>query len=225
MTSIADALKAFAATVGRGGARARVGLKVTQGAAMKTINTWESLKHDDSHVKAGVIGSKSKKRPAPAKGVQAPTNVDLAIAHEFGTARIPARPFIGPSFEGGRKEYLALLRKIVKAKVYTGDLQFKQALGIVGAKMAADMKGYVTQGPEIPPPNAPAYLQRKIERGQWKIDKRRANARRTGKPVAEGPIPPPRTLVDTGRMVGSITWEVVEQSSRRRKRKGRKAKT
>lgn len=146
-----------------------------------------------------------------------PTNVELGIIHEFGVnaggRRIPARPFIQPAFLKHRGEYLELLRLFVKKSVYTGDMRLEVALGIIGAKMAADMKLYVTSGPQIPPPNSPATLKAKLEAGQWNLDRRRSRARKAGKPVPEGPLPPPRTLVDTGRMVGSITWAVIQKSS------------
>lgn len=140
-------------------------------------------------------------------------NVQLGIIHEFGTKTMPARPFIRPAFKRNKADYLKILRALVKASVYTGNMPFPRALAIIGARMAADMKKYVTAGPQIQPPNSPRWAAIKAMRGQWKWDARAAASRAKNKPVKEGPIPPPRTLVDTGRMVGSITWAVVQEST------------
>lgn len=149
-----------------------------------------SVKADKSYVKAGLIGKANKQR-SDGSGL---TNVQLGVIHEFGTATVPARPFISAAFRRHRAEYQELLRRL-GAGVYSGKMDYPRALGIVGQKMAADMKNYVTAGPQIPPPNAPATLARKQAKGQ-------TNA-------GGGP----RTLVDTGAMVGSITYEVVTRGS------------
>ena len=146
----------------------------------------KSIKQDKSYVKAGLLGKANKQRK---DGI---SNVQLGVIHEFGTSTIPARPFISTAFKQHRAEYRALLERLGKG-VYSGKLEYVRALGIVGQKMAADMKNYVTQGAGVPPPNAPSTLARKAAKGN------------NGEP--------PRTLVDTGAMVGSITYEVVTRGS------------
>lgn len=211
-------IPALQAVAGRGAMKARVGLKVAKDTPRRLSNVLQSVSSDRSYVKAGLLGPKAttarKAPPGSPVSQKQPNNVELGIIHEYGTRTIPARPFIGPAFARNRKEYIRLLGKLVRASVYSGNMTYLRALGIVGAKMAADMKKYVTAGPQIPPPNAPKTLERKIARGQWKRRKK----------LADGDAPPPRTLVDTGRMVGAITWGVVPRSSGdiRRGRKGRK---
>jgi HK97 gp10 family phage protein len=205
-------------------------------------NTLKSIQTDKSYVKAGLLAGKAgKTRPAKLriederhaefakaqaavnpillalfahharKAAAAPlTSVQVGIFNEFGTSTQPARPFIRPAFEQNRAAYMEILRRLVQQSVYQGKMPFTRALGIIGSKMAADMKKYVTAGSPIPPPNAPKYFQEKVERGYHKLNKRRSNAKQ---PISEGPIPPPRTLVDTGRMVGSITYAVIAKST------------
>lgn len=151
----------------------------------------------DSYVQAGVIGA-----AAEADRGAGMTSARLALIHEFGApeAGIPARPFILPSFEKNREAYRRLLIGLIKTAVFRGQMPFSKALALIGAKMAADMKAFVVGGAPIPPPNSPATIARKLAKGAWK-----------GRPApAEGPGSP-RTLVDTGRMVGAITWEVVKK--------------
>jgi hypothetical protein len=150
---------------------------------------------------------------------QQPTNVEIGVWNEFGSKNHPARPFIRPAFERNRAEYMNLLALFVKAHVMTGRRTYVQVLGLIGQRMAADMKNYVTQGPQIPPPNSGypnttrGYWAEKLRRGYWKVQKRNASLAKRNKPVPEGPIPPPRTLVDTGVMVNSITYGVIARSS------------
>jgi hypothetical protein len=174
-------------------------------------NTLKSIQTDKSYVKAGLLSGKAGK---PRKGEKANlTSVQIGIWNEFGSDRVPARPFIRPSFEANRARYLELLTVLVRQAVYAGKMPFAKALAIIGQKMAADMKKYVTAGPPIPPPNEEHYFQEKVERGYHKIAKRRRAAAKAGKPVPEGPMLPPRTLVDTGMMVNSITYGVVLKST------------
>jgi hypothetical protein len=182
----------------------------------------KNLQTDKSYVKAGLMGKASKPRDNARESrknkVPAPlTNVQLGIIHEFGTSKIPARPFIRPAFEKQKAVYLELLKRMVRDSIYAGKMPYTRALGIIGAKMAADMKNYVTQGPQIPPPNQGypdgGYWLEKVERGYWKAADRARRAAKKNKPVREGPQLPPRTLVDTGRMIGSLTFGVVARGT------------
>ena len=153
-----------------------------------------------SYVKAGVLGGAKDRRPGEKIG-----NVELAVIHEFGApgAGIPERSFIRRSFTANLPRYQAMLVKLVHG-IYEGKVRPAQALGLVGQAMKADIVRTVTQGPEIPPPNSPRWFAEKLSRGHW----RKGLGKAGGVPVS-GPIPPPRTLVDTGRMIGSVTYEVV----------------
>lgn len=214
-------MPSFSKTFSARGARVRVSA-INKG--LDQIRTkLKNLQVDRTYVKAGLTGTKATSRRKPKKGADgktqtvAPTNVELGVIHEFGTSTIPARPFIKPAFLKHKAEYLALLSEMVKGAVYAGNMRLERALGIIGAKMAADMKNFVTQGPMIQPFNQGypdrGYWLQKLMRGQeWRDDERKRRRARN-LPVLEGPDAPPRTLVDTGRMVGAITWGVVHAST------------
>jgi hypothetical protein len=159
----------------------------------------------------GVLAHKAEK--VRERKTKQPTNVQLGIIHEFGRGHMPARPFIRPAFARHREDYLALLRMLVASSVYSGKMPFDKALRLIGVRMAADMKKYVTAGPPIPPPNSPAWAAEKARRGEWKLAQRRRRAAKKGLPVVEGPALPPRTLVDTGQMVNSIDYAIIHRTS------------
>lgn len=110
------------------------------------------------------------------------SNVDLAMIHEFGApkAGIPERSFIRSSFDMGRASYVSMLAKLLR-QVYEGRKSIEQALGVVGLQMATDMKAAITAGAGIPPPLKEATIK------------------------AKGSS---RPLVDSGQLLGSISWQV-----------------
>ena len=137
----------------------------------------EVLRLRGAYVKAGVMGSKAR------NDGETLTNAQLASIHEFGLGNAPARPFIRPPFLAHREEYLALLRKSYNEAIIRGDAKaFERVLALIGFKMAADIKNYVTQGAGVPPPLAASTIALKGSS---------------------------RPLVDTGQLVNSITSEVV----------------
>jgi hypothetical protein len=158
--------------------------------------------------KAGIIGAKATEEHEDEDG-RPMTNLRLAAIHEFGVpGRIPARPFILGTFALHRAEYRARLRALVGTWFHrattSGQMPLRQALGLLGLKMAADMKNRVVTGAGIPPPNAPSTIRKKLAKGKW--NKGGASSGTS-----------PRPLVDTGRLVGSITHAVEtgkESSSR-----------
>jgi len=190
-----------------------------------------------AYTKVGVLG-KSEEREG---GVSA---VELATIHEFGApaAGIPERSFIRRTFDRKKDEWWALTKQLCSL-IYGGRLTIARALGLLGARAAADVKATITQGPEIPPPPKPETLKRKLGLTQRLASQAaqdaeaRHDARESGRTRArEGPMTfsqhaaamgrrfvsagkaaarvfqrrgTPRNLVDTGRLVGSITWEVV----------------
>lgn len=158
-----------------------------------------SLRSGESYVKAGVFGVAGSKRRASAEDFESRaaggklkhntgiSNVELATIHEFGapSAGVPERSFIRSSFEKNRAAYEAALKTLM-ARVYSNELTIPKALRILGLKMSADMKKGITENAGIPPPNAPSTIEKKGSS---------------------------RPLVDTGRLVGSITSAVVIQGS------------
>lgn len=137
----------------------------------------EVMRLHKSYVKAGVLGN-GKHRDGKI------SNAELASIHEYGLGNVPARPFIGPPFRVHKPTYLQLLRDgYSKAMKNNSPEGFRKLLALVGQKMVADIRNYVTQGSGIPPPLALATTQRKGSS---------------------------RPLVDTGQLVNSISYEVVE---------------
>lgn len=111
------------------------------------------------------------------------TLIEIAAIHEFGSpaANIPERSFIRRTFINKEKEIAAAIGKAATAVAYGMDA--KKALDIVGLYMSTEVKKTVTAGEHIPPPLQPATIARKGS---------------------------DRPLVDTGRLVQSVSWEVVK---------------
>lgn len=175
-------------------------LKTRDKARKRIKNLLDSMANARSFVKVGFVqGSKANRENSGGL-----TNVDVATFNELGTSTIPPRPFLGPSIRNNHARYMEILRRFVKEQVQTGKRSYPSVLNLLGAKAAADVKNFVTQGDPIPPPNAPSTLKRKQKLGR-------------GSPVegptreGEAPLTDVRTLVDTGRMINSITWKVVKR--------------
>jgi hypothetical protein len=126
------------------------------------------------------VGVMGDSARAPREG-----NVDtiaLAVIHEFGVPqrRIPARPFLRSTFDAKKSAWNSLLSRMALG-VVRGKLTVEQALGLLGQRAAADVKLRITTGSNFVP-NAPMTIARKGSS---------------------------RPLVDTGRLVASISYVVV----------------
>lgn len=108
------------------------------------------------------------------------TNAQIAAVHEFGTEDgvIPERSFIRSTFDKEREHLIELSSKLV-VNITEGKMKVLQAMNILGADLAAKIKKNVTEGPGIPPPLKQATIDSKGS---------------------------DRPLVDTGRMVNSVSW-------------------
>jgi hypothetical protein len=111
------------------------------------------------------------------------TMVELAAIHEFGSpaAHIPERSFIRRTFDVERVAVSAMSAKLAKA-VVARRMDHTRALGLLGAWGASAVKNIISKGQHIPPPLKPATVARKGS---------------------------DRPLVDTGRLVGAIQFEVI----------------
>ena len=143
----------------------------------------QQLASQDVHVKVGVLDD-GRAGSEVRDGI---TTGQLAVAMEFGTATIPARSWVGLTFDRARAEIQADMQRLLWS-VVEGKITVDKALNVLGAKYSAAVKNTVTQGEQIPPPNAPSTLARKMA-------KTRAGAANAV-----------RTLIDTGRMIGAVTW-------------------
>lgn len=143
----------------------------------------KSLAADDVHVRVGVLDD-GRAGSEDHGGI---TTGQLAVAMELGTATIPARSWVGLTFDRARTEVQADMRTLL-GHIVDGKITVDKALNVLGAKYSAAVKNTVTQGDQIQPPNAPSTLARKLAK------------------TREGAANGVRTLIDTGRMVGAVTW-------------------
>lgn len=142
-------------------------------------------------VKVGIL-STAKPRVDHDNEPVDPTNVEVAIANEFGTSTIPERSFLRSAFAANERKYIEALGNLLRARIVNGQ-DVGQGLNKIGLEVTTDVKNGITQGEQIPPPNSPATIAEKLKR------------------TRKGTAGEPRTLVDTGQLVNSITHTVVKR--------------
>lgn len=109
-----------------------------------------------------------------------------AAANEYGTADIPARPFIRSTIQReGEAWRKGLARMLTKGRP-VGD-----ALKLTGMRMAEDIQATINSN--MRPPNSPATIQAKTKQV-------------TGNDPGETMTP--GTLIDTGSMLRAVDYEV-----------------
>lgn len=111
--------------------------------------------------------------------------IELTAIHEFGSpaAHIPERAPIRTTFAEKQEEIGTVCTKAARAML--GGMTPERALTIVGLFTSTEVKKRITHGPHLPPPLKPATIARKGS---------------------------DRPLVDTGRLVNAITYEVTNES-------------
>lgn len=111
------------------------------------------------------------------------TSAQIAAVHEFGSrdGSIPERSFIRSTLAEERPKYVALFRTLL-TQFLRGRGTIERLLGIVGATAATDVKKKVTAGSGVGPANAASTIARKGS---------------------------DRPLIDTARMLGAMTWDVI----------------
>jgi HK97 gp10 family phage protein len=158
---------------------------------------WKALKksltaaaHRGSYVKVGVLGK------GGGRAGDGLSNAELAAVQEFGTmnGHIPARPFIGATYDMNRGKYVEQIRKDL-GKVLEGKRTIEQTLARAGLKFSSDVKSVVVGDQWHFAPNAADTVRKKGS---------------------------DRPLVDTGRMINSVSYEVVLQGQPGRSGKTRK---
>lgn len=129
----------------------------------------QALKLDGKGVKVGI---------RRGKGSHDGTDMlDIAVYNHFGTATIPARPFVSDCAEKNAGQ-IQEAQKRLAYRVYQGGLSADGALAELGAWYVNVQKGHILHGGWTP--NAPATVKRKG----------------SNKP-----------LVDTGQLVNTVDWE------------------
>jgi hypothetical protein len=143
-----------------------------------TLRRRGNLANHLAKIEKGVQGPKAVKVGFP-KGKADADVVSIAIWNHFGRPRgIPARPFITIAMFKNRRQIRAALRKIAEGTVQTGT-----PLATQMPKLGALGTGMIQDqiAANTPPPNAPSTIRQKGSS---------------------------RTLIDTGRMRQSVTWEI-----------------
>lgn len=141
-------------------------------------------------VKVGIL-STAKPRDSEG-GDETPTNVAVAIANEFGTRTIPERSFLRSAFAANERKYIEALASLLRARILNGT-SVRGGLDLIGDIVTNDVKNGITQGDEIPPPNAPATIKRKLDL------------------TRKGALGSTRTLIDTGQLRATITHAVIKR--------------
>lgn len=139
-----------------------------------------SMSAQDAHVKVGILASQGgTEAHDPTSGL---TLIEIAAVHEFGSpaAGVPERSFIRETARIYADE-LAKLQARVARGIINDTLTVDKALGILGAWLQTKIKRRITTGAGVPPPLAQATIDRKGS---------------------------DRPLVDTGRLINAIQWEV-----------------
>lgn len=116
------------------------------------------------------------------------TNAEVGAIHEFGAPRagIPERSFLRATADAKAGDWSKLLLRVGRL-VGEGKLSAEEALSIVGEQAVMDVRSRITDGPGIAPPLQPATIRRKGSS---------------------------RPLVDSGRLVQSIGYEVTKGRAR-----------
>lgn len=135
----------------------------------RIMNDTQELKR--SFTKVGV----QQGTPAPGTSFDM---VSIAAAHEFGSSRTPARPFMAQAF-AKNKEQLYTIAKDEWNKVLLGQSSASRSLGLLGTWYQAKIQQTIRNGSFVP--NAPETITRKG----------------SSKP-----------LIDTGQLINSIRYIV-----------------
>lgn len=195
--------------------RVRVVVKEVDRGWAKLREMARTLKNSKSHVKVGYLDDGGKGSDKRNGGI---STAELAAVMEFGTkdGHIPARPHVGPTFERNREKYIDDLKVLVKG-IYEQKMTIDRALGLMGAKMSADIKKYVTTGAGVPPPNADSTALRKLEKGAWKTKSSKVRQKKgdDGPEIEVTGEANVRTLIDTARMIAALTWAVIIQGNQK----------
>ena len=112
---------------------------------------------------------------------------EYAVYNEFGTSRIPARPFMRTVAKEKPKQWIGEMVLHVRGRA-TEPAIWKQALGVAGESMKSDIKDSIQNGNWTP--NAPATVRAKARKGK---------------------VEPDHPLIDTGQMLAAVSYEVVEK--------------
>ena len=133
-----------------------------------------------AEVVARVRGEGFSLERAAGAASSGPTVVEIAAFHEFGRGRVPERSFLRSTVDTKRRKLEDLERRLAR-RLLEGTITERKGLGLIGAWLAAQIQSTIQRG--IAPRLKDSTLERK----------------------GPGKTTP---LIDTGRLVQSITWKV-----------------
>lgn len=137
---------------------------------------WKHIKEElkkmkGAYVKVGVLEDAGEEKRESTKGGSTSVKiVDVATFNEFGTSRIPPRPFMAQSFDLNREGVLQFVDRL-KAKILKGST-VKASLEELGVFFTGKVKEQIAKGEFAP--NAPTTIKIKgsdhplIDKGQLK---------------------------------------------------------
>ena len=130
-------------------------------------------------VKAGILNN--------ATTTDGKSIAEYAVYNEFGTSRIPARPFMRTVAKSEPKKWVGTMVGHIRGRA-TDPAIWKQALGKAGEQMVKDIQNSIQNGSWTP--NAPATVKAKARKGK---------------------VEPDHPLMDTGEMFAAVKFEVVDK--------------
>lgn len=139
-----------------------------------------------SKIKAGVLKGATYDNGLPV--------AQVALWNEYGTSRMPSRPFMRTTVENHKNDWGNRLVANMNAYLQ-GRSSLEDGLNDVGNMMQAHIQETIDSN--IPPPNAKSTAKRKASRV---VDEK-------GKPI-EGGSGTKQTLIDSGVMIKSVSYEV-----------------
>jgi hypothetical protein len=134
----------------------------------------------------------------------------VAIYNEYGTSRIPPRPFMRPTAESQKGEWARTTGKVV-SQVLRGKMSAEQGMTLVAQKAAGDMRQTITQvfEPELSP--VTVLLRQWRKEGKDITGKTVGDAARAVAEGQRGEGVTTKPLVDTGHMLATCTGIAVKK--------------
>lgn len=151
-------------------------------AAIKRVQTLGGVKG----VKVGIV------KPT-TNSVTGDNIAEYAFFNEFGTRNIKPRPFMRLTAERHSKEWAQLFIQVTGNNLIRDPHVARQAFALIGQRAVEDMQATIKSN--VPPPNKPSTLKRKMER---------PNGKTKGAYVG--------TLYDTGEMAQSIAFKLYSRA-------------
>lgn len=134
----------------------------------------------------------------------------VAIYNEYGTSRIPPRPFMRPTAESQKGEWTRATGKAV-SQVLRGKMSAEQGMTLVAQKAAGDIRQTITQvfEPELSP--VTVLLRQWRKEGKDITGKTVGDAARAVAEGQRGEGVTTKPLIDTGHMLATCTGIAVKK--------------